>query len=71
MQNQIKKITRYLFISGIITLLTIGFVFGFDQKAVLAKVGEKECPESFAELIRKASPSVVNIIAVKVIRTPG
>jgi serine protease Do len=70
-QNQIKKITRYLFISGIITLLTIGFVFGFDQKAVLAKVGEKECPESFAELIRKASPSVVNIIAVKVIRTPG
>lgn len=70
MQNQMKKIKRYLFISGIITLLTIGFAFGFDQKAVLAKVGEKECPGSFAELIKKASPSVVNIIAVKVIRTP-
>jgi serine protease Do len=70
-QNQIRKITRYLLISAILTLFTIGFVFGFHQKAALAKVGEKECPESFAELIKKASPSVVNIIAVKVIRTPG
>jgi serine protease Do len=70
-QNSIKKINHYLLISALLALITIGLVFGFHQKAVLAKVGEKGYPGSFAALIKKASPSVVNIIAFKIIRTPG
>jgi serine protease Do len=71
MQNPIKKIAHYLFISGILTLLTIGLPFGLHQTAAFGKVGEQGYPGSFAELIKKASPSVVNIIAVKVIRGTG
>ena len=71
MQNQIKNIALYLFISGILTLLTIALPFGLHQTPALGKVGTQGYPGSFAELIKKASPSVVNIIAVKVIRGTG
>jgi serine protease Do len=70
-QNPLSKAAHYFFISGILTLFIIGFVFGFHQKVALAKIDVKGYPGSFAELIKKASPSVVNIIAVKVMRTPG
>jgi serine protease Do len=70
-QNSVKKKNNYLLVSALLAFLIIGFGFGFHQKAVLAKNGEKGYPGSFAALIKKASPSVVNIIAVKVIRTPG
>ena len=71
MQNPFRKKTHCLFIAAVLALLTIGFMFGFHQTAVSAKSGEKGHPESFAELIKKSSPPVVNIIAVKVVRTPG
>jgi len=69
-QNPTKKAAHFLFISGILALFIIGIVSGFHQTTALAKVGTQGYPGSFAELIKKASPSVVNIIAVKVIRTP-
>ena len=46
-------------------------MFGFRQTPTWGKVGAQGYPGSFAELIKKASPSVVNIIAVKVMRAPG
>ncbi len=63
-----KKQVHYLLLKGFITLLIIGLVIGFKQTPAFAKVGAQGYPESFSELIKKASPSVVNIIAVKVIR---
>jgi len=45
-------------------------MFGLHPTPAVAKVGEQGNPGSFAELIKKAGPSVVNIIAVKVMHTP-
>ncbi|MBW2438998.1 MAG: DegQ family serine endoprotease [Deltaproteobacteria bacterium] len=67
MHKSKKDLRHFPLIPVLLTLLTIVFV----QTAVLAKSGEKGRPDSFAELIKKAGPSVVNINAVKVIRTPG
>jgi S1-C subfamily serine protease len=53
---------------GWTTLLIIGFVIGFLKVAVLADVRSQGYPGSFAKLADKSSVSVVNIIAVKVIR---
>jgi serine protease Do len=61
---------RYSFVRAFIAILIIGLPFGLHQTAALGKVGMQGYPGSFAELIKKASPSVVNIIAVKVMRTP-
>jgi serine protease Do len=66
-----KKLAHYIFVRGLLILLITGLVFGLHQTSAVAKVGAQEYPGSFAELIKKASPSVVNIIAVKVMRTPG
>jgi serine protease Do len=46
-------------------------LFGLHQTTVSAKAGAQGYPESFSELIKKASPAVVNIIAVKVVRGAG
>ncbi|UCE54291.1 MAG: DegQ family serine endoprotease [Desulfobacterales bacterium] len=70
MQVQKKKLARSIFVRGFVTFLIIGFVFALHQTPAFAKVGAQGYPGSFAELIKKASPSVVNIIAVKVMRTP-
>jgi serine protease Do len=70
MQSGLKKTAHYFFVGGVVTFLIIGFFFGFLQTSALGKVGAQGYPGSFAELIKKASPSVVNIIAVKVMHTP-
>ena len=70
MQNFTKKINHCLLVSVLLVLLISGFVFGLEQKAAVAKADVQGYPGSFAGLIKKASPSVVNILAVKIIRTP-
>lgn len=69
MQSGAKKTDQHFFVRGCIVFLIIGFVLGFGQTWSFAKIGPQAYPGSFAELIKKASPSVVNIIAVKIIRT--
>ena len=70
MQSRTKKGVYYFFQGGIIAFLVLGLVLGFHQIPAAAKAVAQGYPESFAELIKKAGPSVVNIIAVKVMRTP-
>jgi serine protease Do len=70
MQRGTQKGVHYFFSGGIIVFLIIGLVFGPNQIPAVVKTGVQGYPGSFAELIKKASPSVVNIIAVKVMRTP-
>jgi serine protease Do len=69
MQSETKKTDQHFFVRGCIVFLIIVFVLGFGQTRSVAKIGPQGYPGSFAELIKKASPSVVNIIAVKIIRT--
>jgi serine protease Do len=69
MQSGAKKTDQHFFVRGCIVFLIIGFVLGFGQTPSFAKIGPQGYPGSFAELIKKASPSVVNIIAIKIIRT--
>jgi len=64
------KRTAYYLLGGLVTLMVLGFGFGLHQTTAIAKVGLQGYPGSFAELVKKAGPSVVNIIAVKVVRTP-
>jgi serine protease Do len=70
MQTRTNKRVHFFSVGVIITFLIIGLVFGFHQLPVAAKAGSQGYPGSFTELTKKASPSVVNIIAVKVMRTP-
>ena len=71
MPGETKKRVHYLFAKPFIAFLIIGLLIGFHQTPALGKVGTQGYPGSFAELIKKASPSVVNIIAVKVVRGSG
>ena len=70
MRVKAKKPSYNFFVQGFFTFLIIGFVFGLHPTPAVAKVGAQGYPGSFAELIKKADPSVVNIIAVKVMHTP-
>ena len=70
MQSGVEKSAHYFFIRGFVIFLIIGFLFGILQTPALGKVGAQGYPGSFAELIKKAGTSVVNIIAVKVMHTP-
>jgi len=70
MQIRSKKNAHYFFVGIFITILISGFVFGLHPTPATAKAGAQGYPWSFSELIKKVSPSVVNIIALKVIRTP-
>ena len=70
MRVKAKPPAYNFFIQGLVTFLITGFVFGFHPMPAAAKVGAQGYPGSFAELIKKAGPSVVNIIAVKVMNTP-
>jgi serine protease Do len=63
-----NKPKRKFVLLGWTTLLIIGFVIGFPKVAVLADARSQGYPGSFAKLADKSSVSVVNIIAVKVIR---
>lgn len=69
MQAITTKPVHY-FMRSLVMFLVFGWAFGFLQTPVFGKVGGQGFPGSFAELSKKASPSVVNIIAVKVMRTP-
>ena len=71
MPGETKKRVHYLLAKPFIAFLIIGLLIGFHQTPALGKVGTQGYPGSFAELIKKASPSVVNIIAVKVMRGSG
>jgi serine protease Do len=71
MPGETKKRVQYLFEWAFIAYLIIGLLFGFHQTPAWGKVGAQGYPGSFAELIKKASPSVVTIIAVKVMRGSG
>ena len=70
-QSGLKRTAHYFFVRGWLIFLIIGFVCGLQPKAAVARADVQGFPQSFAGLIKKAGPSVVNIIAVKVIRTPG
>ncbi|UCF91754.1 MAG: DegQ family serine endoprotease [Desulfobacterales bacterium] len=70
MQRGTQKPAHYFFVGGLVTLLFIGSAVGFQQTPAAAKVALRGYPGSFAELVDKSSVSVVNIIAVKVVRTP-
>ena len=56
---------------AVFTLITIIGLLVFQQSPSLAKFSRHQFPGSFAELVKKSSPSVVNIIALKIIRSPG
>jgi serine protease Do len=71
MRNENKKSIHQFFMRGVVKLLIIGWVLGCQQTPALAKFSGPEFPGSFAELVKKSSPSVVNIIALKIIRSPG
>ena len=71
MRNRDKIPIRPFFMRAVVTLLIIGWGLGCQHTVVLAKVGGQKFPRSFAELVKKSSPSVVNIIALKIIRSPG
>ena len=71
MRIENKKPIRLLFRLGIITLIMIGWISAIQLTPALAKLSESRFPGSFAELVKKSSPSVVNIIALKIIRSPG
>jgi len=71
MQAVNQKPIRSIFGRGIFILFMIGWILAIQQTPVLAKLSGPEFPGSFAELVKKSSPSVVNIIALKVIRSPG
>jgi serine protease Do len=66
-----RNLTVHLFRGGLFIFLIVGLGIPIHQTPAFAKVGEQGYPGSFSELIKKASPSVVNIIAVKVIRGQG
>jgi len=66
----IKRV-YYFFTRVFIATLIIGLVFEMHQTPAFAKAGTQGYPGSFAELSKKAGPSVVNIIAVKVVRGSG
>jgi serine protease Do len=70
MQSGLKITAHYFLVRGLVAFLIIGFLFGLLQAPASGKVGAQGYPGSFAKLIKKASPSVVNIIAVKVMRPP-
>jgi serine protease Do len=59
------------FMRAVVTFLIIGWVLGCQHTPALAKDSGQKFPRSFAELVKKSSPSVVNIIALKIIRSPG
>jgi len=71
MPGETKKRLHYLFERAFIASLIIGLLLGLHQTSALGKVGAQGYPGSFAELSKKASPSVVNIIAVKIMRGSG
>lgn len=71
MRNRDKKPSHPFLMRAIVSLLIIGWGLGCQQTVALAKVGGQKFPRSFAGLVKKSSPSVVNIIALKVIRSPG
>ncbi len=66
-----RKSVRPIFVRRFLILLITGLVFGIYHAPASGKAGQQGYPGSFAGLIKKASPSVVNIIAVKVVRRPG
>jgi len=71
MRNRDKKPSQPLFMRAVVALLIIGWGVGCQHSVALAKIGGQKFPRSFAGLVKKSSPSVVNIIALKVIRSPG
>jgi serine protease Do len=71
MPGAIKTLTSYLFKQAFIASLIIGLLSGLYQTPALGKAGAQGYPGSFSELSKKASPSVVNIIAVKIMRGGG
>jgi serine protease Do len=71
MPGETKKRVHYLFKRAFIASILIGLLFGFRQAPASGSVSAQGYPGSFAELSKKASPSVVNIIAVKITRGSG
>jgi serine protease Do len=69
MQGGVETKAHYFFVGGFVAFLIISFVLGLCPTSAAAKVGVQGYPGSFAELIKMASPSVVNVIAVKILRT--
>jgi serine protease Do len=71
MPGETKRSAHYFFGSAFIIYIVAGLLFGCYQTRAWGKGDAQGYPGSFAELIKKASPSVVTIIAVKIIRGSG
>jgi serine protease Do len=71
MPNKTKELVQHFFAWALAASLIFGMLFGLHQTQAFAKAGAQGYPESFSELIKMASPSVVNIIAVKIVRGAG
>ena len=71
MHSLTKKPAHLFFGRGVIAFLIIAFLLGVGPTSSLGKVSPQEYPGSFAELVDKSSVSVVNIVAVKVMRGPA
>ena len=70
MRKRALEAIRMFFLRGVFVLFILGCVTGFQKTEAVGKISTKKFPGSFAELVKKSSPSVVNIIALKIIRTP-
>jgi len=70
MRRKAQEAIRMFFLRGIFVLFILGCVTGLQQTTAVGKISGPEFPGSFADLVKKSSPSVVNIIALKIIRTP-
>jgi serine protease Do len=70
MRKRMSNLIFHLFRGGLLISLIVGLAIQIQPTPAFGKVSGQGYPGSFAELIKKSSPSVVNIIAVKVMRTP-
>jgi serine protease Do len=68
MQRISKETFRHVWVRAFTAILIMGVAFGFHLAPSFGKMGLQGYPGSFAKLADKSSVSVVNIIAVKVVR---
>jgi serine protease Do len=71
MRKRMRNSTFQLFRGRLLIFFIVGLAITISQTPAFAKIRAQGYPESFSELIKQASPSVVNIIAVKVMRGTG
>jgi serine protease Do len=71
MRRRMQQLTVHHFLRGLLAFLMVGLAIQIQLTPASGKTGAQGYPGSFAELSKRASPSVVNIIAVKIMRGSG